>query len=264
MKIFFHSIIIACTALIIFSTGCRKSENAQPAPIVSETEPANFQNPYDSFGYWHNVILDSIEQQRKTGNCAGFSASCNYIRKFYRMNNWPELAKNHFNKVPQVVMDASSDIYDFIDRSKWSDSVKTRLAHLIKILVDNDSCTYACLKNKVRDFEEDVVQSTLTVSDKEVVLKAASIARYSAYRWMQRPELRESYDHNILLAQFQSNGLAVNKVNAAAARKANIFQRIGKWIAVTAMDISGAIGDLSIASGAATSDYISHMIDMTS
>lgn len=252
--------------MILFITGCKKNESNQPVPPVSDNEPANLLNPYDSFGYWHNVILDSIEQERKTGGCNTFTGSCNYIRKFYQMKNWPEIAQNHFDKVPQAVMDASADMYGFIDRSGWSDSVKTRLVQLIKILVDEgtDSCTYACLKNQVKDFEEDVLQSVLPDIDKEMILKAAAIARYSGYRWMQRPELRESYDHNVLLAQFQSSGLAINSLNTVAARKANIFQRIGKWIAVTAMDIAGAIGDLSIASGAETSDYISHMIDMTS
>ncbi|WP_018629622.1 hypothetical protein [Niabella aurantiaca] len=264
MKIF-QSIIIACI-VVVFSVGCQKNENAKPPIPVPDNEPTNQMNPYDDFGYWHNVILDSIEQERKTGRCGGFTGSCNYIRKFYRMKNWPELAQDHFNEIPQIVVDASADIYGFIDRSQWSDAVKTKLVQLIQILVDegDDSCTYACLKNKVKDFEEEVLQTNLSAIDKEVILKAASVARYSGYRWMQRPELREGYDHNVLLAQFQSNGLAVNRVNAMGDRKPNIFQRIGKWIAVTAMDVAGAIGDLSIASGAETSDYISHMIDMTS
>lgn len=262
MKIF-QSIIIVFV-VIIFSVGCQKNENTKPSILVPDDEPANQMNPYDDFGYWHNVILDSIEQQRSVGGCTGFASSCNYIRQFYRMKNWPELPERHLDRIPQVVMDASSDISGFINRSKWSDPVKTRLAQLIQILVDSDSCTYPCLKNKIKSFEEGVWQSALPATDKEVLLKAASVARYSGYRWIQRPALRESYDHNTLLSHFQSNGLEVNLVIAEASRKPNIFQRIGKWIAVTAMDISGAIGDLSISSGAETSDYISHMIDMTS
>lgn len=252
--------------LILFITGCKKNESNQPVPSVSDNEPANLLNPYDSFGYYHNVILDSIEQERKEGKCTSFAGSCNYIRRFYQMKSWPELGQNHFNEIPQIMVEASADIHGFIDRSGWSDAVKTRLSELIKILVNEgaDNCTYGCLKNKIKDFEEDVLQSALPGTDKEVVLKAAAIARYSGHRWMQRPELREGYDHNILLARFRSSGLAVNRISEVVARKANIFQRIGKWIAVTAMDIAGAIGDLSIASGAATSDYISHMMDMTS
>lgn len=262
MKIF--QFIITAFLVIIFLVGCQKNENTKLPAAVPDNEPANLMNPYDSFGYWHNVILDSIERQRSAGACTGFAGSCNYIRRFYRMKNWPDLAKDHFDKVPQIVMDASSDMYGIINRSDWSDAVKTRLTLLIQILVDSDSCTYACLKNKIKAFEEEAGQSALPAMDKEVILKAASIARYSGYRWMQRPELRESYDHNALLAQFQSSELAINSVSAVEASKRNIFQRIGKWIAVTAMDISGAIADLSIASGAATSDYISHMIGMTS
>ncbi|MFX9555921.1 hypothetical protein ABTO16_18875, partial [Acinetobacter baumannii] len=70
MKIF-QSIIIVFV-VIIFSLSCQKNENAKPVIPVHDNEPANQMNPYDSFGYWHNVILDSIEQQRKVGGCAGF------------------------------------------------------------------------------------------------------------------------------------------------------------------------------------------------
>lgn len=248
--------------MILFITGCKKNESNQPVPTVPDNEPANLLNPYDSFGYWHNVILDSIEQERKTGGCNSFTGSCNYIRKFYQMKNWPELARDHFDQVRQEVMDAASDMYGFIDRSKWNDTVKARLVQLIQILVNEgaDSCSYACLKNKVKGFETDVLQSVLSTADKEVVLKGASIARYSGYRWIQRPELREGYDHNVLLEQFRSSGLAVNSLNTVATSKANIFQRIGKWIALTAIDIGGAIGDLSVASGAEASDFMREII----
>ncbi|WP_157097968.1 hypothetical protein [Niabella ginsenosidivorans] len=262
MKIFFQSIIIACTALIIFSTGCKKSENAKSAPTVSETEPANLQNPYDSFGYWHNVILDSIEQQRKTGNCAGFSASCNYIRKFYRMKNWPELAQDHFNKIPQEVMDAATDVNGFIDRYRWSDSVKTRLAHLVKIIEDvsMDSCTYPEFKNTVRCFEENVLQSGLPDADQEVILKATSIARYSGYRWIQDPELKGEYDPNALFRQFQTAGLA--SVTAKEVRPLSLFTRVGKWIATTMIDITCAIGELSVATGSEASDFFRELMKL--
>lgn len=256
MKIF-QSIITVFIA-IIFLAGCQKNENTKPAPQVSDNEPANQLNPYDDFGYWHNLLLDSIEQQRESGRKIDFAGSCNYIRKFYRMKNWPELPERHLDKIPQVVTDAATDIYGFIEGSRWSDSVKARLAHLIKVMEDisTDSCTYPELKKAIQCFEEEVLRSDLPGPDKEALLKAASIARYSGYRWMQRPELAGRYDHNTLLRYNNSNGFTTAGVAVKEARKSNIFERVGKWIAITAIDISGAITDQSVASGAAASDFM--------
>ncbi|HMR83253.1 MAG TPA: hypothetical protein PKE30_08980 [Niabella sp.] len=157
MKLIFQSIIIACVILTLFSTGCKKNESKQPVPAVSDNELANLQNPYDDFGYWHNVILDSIEQQRKAGGCIGFASTCNYIRKFYRMKNWPELPERHLDAIPQVVTAAATDIHQFINASRWSDSVKARLILLIKVITDAsaDSCTYPKLKKAIKSFEKE-------------------------------------------------------------------------------------------------------------
>lgn len=259
MKLF--QSIITAFIVIIFSVGCQKNENAKPPAPVSDDEPANLMNPYDSFGYWHNVILDSIEQQRKVGGCADFTGSCNYIRKFYRMKNWSELAESHFNEISQQVVNAASDMDGFIDGLQWSDSVKTRVKELTKILMDQgtDSCTYPCLKNKVKAFEEEVLLSSLSDFEKEVILKATSVARYSGYRWIQQPELKQKYDYNELLRQFQSTGLAAN-VKVAEVQRSSLLGRIGKWIAVTMIDISSAIGDLSVASGSEASDFMRELM----
>ncbi|MGC4233231.1 MAG: hypothetical protein QM594_09665 [Niabella sp.] len=258
MKIIFQSIIILCTALTLFITGCKKNEDKRPVPTVSDTEPANFLNPYDSFGYWHNVILDSIEQHRTVGRSVNFDRSCGLIRRFYRMKDWPELKESHFAQIPQVVTDAATDIYGFIDRSPWSDSVKARLLQLTNIILqpEADTLTYPQLKEVVGCFENGVLQSSLAVKDKEVLLKSSAIARYSAYRWKQRPELHGIYDHNMLLKFNQENGFATAPIAALKSKQDGFFTRVGKWIAVTAIDISGAITDLSVASGAAASDFM--------
>lgn len=45
-------------------------------------------------------------------------------------------------------------------------------------------------------------------------------------------------------------------------RKQGLFERVGKWIAVTAIDISGAITDWSVASGAGASDFMRQVFKM--
>lgn len=260
MKIFF-STIIACITVFIFSTGCKKNENTQRVPVAAENEPANLMNSYDSFGYWHNVILDSIDKQRTSGNCSGFNASCNYIRKFYGMHNWQNLAPDHFEQIPQKVMDAATDVNGFIERYRWSDSVKARLSQLVKIIenVSTDSCTYPEFKGAIRCFEESIIKSNLPVADQEVILKATSIARYSGYRWMQQPELMQSYDPNELPRLLQRAGFAPDVVTVQV-RPMSIFKKVGKWVATTMIDITFAIGELSIATGSEASDFFRELM----
>ncbi|WP_460687317.1 hypothetical protein [Niabella aquatica] len=264
MKLIFQSIIIVYAILALFSTGCIKNDSKEPLPAISDNEPANLQNPYDDFGYWHNVILDSVEQQRKAGGCIGFASTCNYIRKFYRMKNWPELPEQHLNPIPQVVTEAATDIHRFINASRWSDSAKAKLILLIKVITDasTDSCTYPKLKKAIKSFEQDVLRSDMRGADKEAILKAASIARYSGYRWIQQPELTGWYDGNALLEYNNSNGFKTSMAVAKEASPQRLFERVGKWIAVTAIDISGAITDLSVASGAAASDFMKEVFKM--
>ncbi|MBZ4187610.1 hypothetical protein [Niabella beijingensis] len=260
MKIFF-STIIACITVFIFSTGCKKNENTQRVSVAAENEPANLMNPYDSFGYWHNVILDSIDKQRTTGNCTGFSASCNYIRKFYDMHKWQDLTPDHFDQIPQNVMDAATDVNGYIDRYQWSDSVKKRLSQLVKIIEDvsADSCTYPEFKGAIRCFEESVIKSSLPVGDREVILKATSIARYSGFRWIQQPELKQSYDPNELPRLFQRAGFAPGMVKVQV-RPLSIFKKVAKWVATTMIDIQCAIGELSIATGSEASDFFRELM----
>ena len=54
-------VLCACTFLMAM-VGCKKNEGTPtPRAAFADSLPANSQNPYDSFGYWHNVILDTLD-----------------------------------------------------------------------------------------------------------------------------------------------------------------------------------------------------------
>lgn len=246
MKTILQSSLIVCITIIIFATGCRKDETFEPTPTLSNNDPTNLLNPYDGFGYWHNIILDSIEQYRIAGTSVDFEKSCAFIRKFYKMKNWPTLPNRQFDNVPQTVDAAATNIYGLIDRSQWSDSAKAKISQLVIEMeaLSIDSCTYPKLKTAISHFEDEILRSGLRETDKEAVLKVASIARHSSYRWLQRNDWQAPYRNNTL-------------------QSTRFLKKLGKWFVVTLCDIGGAVADLSIASGAEASDYMSHIMDLT-
>lgn len=127
-----------------------------------------------------------------------------------------------------------------------------------------DTCSYPRLKKIIVDFENDVLGSTLSKHEKAAVLRVSSLARFSAYRWIGHPRAQEYYNRGQLLELHKLKEINPSSIVATEQPivNAKLFKRIGKWFAVTACDIGGAIADLSVASGAATSDYMSAIQDL--
>lgn len=260
--------VVGLLCVLVFSMvwiSCKKNDSTKAVVPISDSLPTNEANPYDSFGYWHNLILDSIEQQRSTRSVDGFNGSCDVIRKFYRSQNWHSLDECHFDAIPSMVMEASMDRNGLIDRTSWSDSVKLRLQQLFNTLIQvgSDSCSYPKLKTAIKRFEYEVLNSSLTTSDKEVLLKASSIARHSAYRWISQPNAMETFEPAMLAKVFERNQVELaTPVNINLMARTGFFEKIGKWIAVTAIDISCAIVDLSVASGVGGSDFMKEVFEI--
>lgn len=202
-------------------------------------------NPYDSFGYWHNVILDSIQGYRKASRALSFEGSCAVIRRFYKMKGWGVLAKDQFYNIPQVTALAADNMSQLIALSPWSEQVQYAIERLVERMrvLETDSCSYAALKKEIAAFEDSIVHSNLSTADQEVVLKVASVARHSGYRWMQHKNWRKPY---------------VNDPGAVTAR--SLLKKVGKWFVVTLCDMGGAVAELSIANAAACSDYMSRIL----
>lgn len=160
MKNAVHWIVMFIIGSLIFSNFSKRTNQDTPS-TPSHALPGNAFNPYDRFGFWHNLILDSIDRERSVADAYSFNRSCGAIRKFYRLRRWNNLNEEHFNGIPQVVDDAALQMPELIRRSPWSDSVKTnliKLVHLIKAATD-DTCDYPKLKQSVAQFEAGILQS---------------------------------------------------------------------------------------------------------
>lgn len=233
---------VLCAMLFI---SCHKPQATQPGSEAYDYEPDNPYNKYDSFGYWHNQILDYIEDCRNKSGRSGFSNSCNSVRDFYKTKSWADLPKNHFANVTSTVEASLTDIQSVIKNSRWSNNAKKAMIELIRKLenASSTSADYSQFKNQILEFEDSILQTYLPESDKEVILKTTSTARYSSHRWIQRKDWHNLY-------------------NASSARSVRLFKSLAKWFVVTLCDIGGAIADMDVASGAECSDYMSQIIEM--
>lgn len=261
MKQTIYLCIVACASFALAISSCNKDENPQPFSEVANNKPANPANPHDSFGYWHNVILDSIDHQRKLAKRLPFTASCNVIREFYHKKSWPDLNPSHFDPIPEIVINAAIDVTGLINRSNWGDSVKQRLRQLIEILEHSraDSSGYPELKATLLSFEKEIQESKLSETDKAVILKCSSLARFSAYRWIRLPALMREYDLQALLKNAERIGIEAPSI---VLRQKGLFKKVAQWVAITMTDIGGAIADLSVATGAEASDFMSELMNL--
>lgn len=251
--------VIGALCVLVFSMvwmGCKKNNTPKVVNPALDSLPSNQLNPYDSFGYRHNVILDSIAAQRCMGKKLEFEASCHLIRTFCNNKGWAALSGYQFDSIPLWTVDISENLMGFVQRMKWCDSVKVKLAALFELLVAASDDPYSLLKEKIMAFEQDILQDSFSVQEKEVVLKACSIARHSGYMWIQQPELKSDYDHQALIRFTQAHGFTTAKTSARSAKKPGWFDKVRQWVALTAIDISCAIMDLDVASGAAGSDFM--------
>ncbi len=248
-------LLCACIFSIVI-IGCNKNDRSTPKVAVVDSLPGNPKNPYDSFGYWHNVILDSLDYQQSVGKCKSPETYCKYVAGLCKRKSWPSHKHDHFKEIPATVLNFLTDTDGFIDRLNWSDSVKSKTKVLFKRLesVATGVCSYQKLKAIITGFEQEILESDLPPFDKEVLLKASSTARYSGYRWSKQPELTQEFSPADLVTYYQKQD--PNKTIARATYKqASLFKRVGRWLAVTGIDITGALLTLSLADAAEVSGY---------
>ncbi|ULT42917.1 hypothetical protein KRR40_05060 [Niabella defluvii] len=100
-----------------------------------------------------------------------------------------------FSTVNQTVRQSNESIQTLIANCPYEEPVKAALdslVQLIKRLSDRDS-PYPVIKAMIVNFERRVMQNNLLSPEgREIALKAASVARYSIYYWMNtlQPRLR--------------------------------------------------------------------------
>jgi hypothetical protein len=259
-------LILCASTFLMAMVGCKKNEGAPIPPVaLADSLPANPQNPYDSFGYWHNVILDTLDAQGSKRELQDLASYSSYAGSLCKAKGWINRSKttSSHEEIAQKIVEFTTDPNGFLNRLNWSDSAKNRLEKLFTMMdsVGEAGCTFQQLKRTITGFEQEVLESPLPQIDKEVVLKASSTARFSGYRWSCKPKLSKPYEPTQLLTylQMQNTPLTMAMVNKD---RPGLFKRVGRWIAVTSIDIMGAVHYLSAAEGAVVSGYAGLTMDL--
>ncbi|OJW77762.1 MAG: hypothetical protein BGO69_02005 [Bacteroidetes bacterium 46-16] len=235
--------IIVLLVFIISVSACKKDNNATVTGEENKTVllrsgsgsvmPDNPNNTYDSIGYWHNEIVAYVQECKQPNNEPDVEASTQCILRFCRENQRPEPPASLFITVEQTVRQSNESIENLIANCPYEEPVKAALdslVQLIKRLSDNAS-PYPVIKATIMDYEHRIMQNDLLTPDgRGIVLKAASVARYSIYYWIN------ALPPPIPVAAFK-------------------FKNIVKWIAAVTSDIGGAIVSGSVEYAADCSTY---------
>lgn len=239
------NIIIVLIASVIGLSACKK-DNTEKVQVQETSKtfverssnvagPENPLNVYDSIGYWHNIILAYVQSCKPETDTPDVEVSTGCVFKFYR-EKASEIPVSFFSTVKQTVNDRDNDFSNVIASCPYTDPVKATLDSLVKIVnkLSDDSSGYNAIKDVITGFENRVIQDIgFNEKDRQIILKTASVARYSIYYWM-----------NIILSNPPSG-------------QAFKFKNIVKWIAAVTSDIGGAIvsGDAGYAADCSSYAY---------
>lgn len=123
-----------------------------------------------------------------------------------------------------LIGDTTDLFFGVIDHTNYSANCKAQLKRLITIVTDTTSAHYSdyCyIKANIVAFETDVLNSTsISQIEKNQLLYASSVARYSAFYWNEK-----FHEQN---------------QNATNARP------LWQWVVTIAADVAGGIGGTSI------------------
>ncbi|MGN6602529.1 MAG: hypothetical protein ACTHK8_08750 [Ginsengibacter sp.] len=238
--------LMVLIAIVVGFTACKKDNirvnetpedyNNKIALAKSGTAlptPENPLNAFDSVGYWHNRIVAYVQDCKPVTDTPDVAASTACVLRFYREVWGLELPASLFKTVSQTVDKSNTDIVNLIADCPYDEPVKAvldSLVQLVKQLSDSNS-PYPVIKSTIVDFENGIMQNDrLTPDGRAIALKAASVARYSIYYW-------------------------INTLQPPVSSAPFKFKNIVKWIAAVTSDIGGAIVSGSVEYAADCSSY---------
>lgn len=243
-KTLLQSVTLFCLTISLFS--CKKNDNYFPIPndIKNHTKQvlrisytvdsaANPNNPFDSIGYLHNIIM---QDTRNTWIDSPGSASNNFnaVIDFFVENNLTTSIT--FSEVmlmdSLITNDTSKNKLIFLNSLNASSTFKTILGNIF--ILTNSAYNF----DSFEDFKMDMIvieneiisNNTLSEAEKNSLLSSASVARHSVLYWA-----RESAGLN---ADPETNGNPNGPIGKP------IFKAIREWLRdhpIATADIGGAI-----------------------
>ncbi len=185
--------------MILLVAACKKTGTAKEMadPSIPGTHtgikwqkiPANPMNKYDTMGQRHNDILIYLRTRLKEIRHPDLQKINQFAMEYADSVMTVQLPGSFFSTVPEIVADEPNGYATVINSISYSSDVKTSLLELIQLVQTvcaNKEAVYEDIKNAIIQFENSISDNqTLAPEGKRKILEAASVARHSAYYWLE-------------------------------------------------------------------------------
>ncbi len=206
----------------------------------------NSKNPEETVGKMHNNGMISIMPNYNSGSLQATQQNVFSFTKTFMIQNHYDSATlvyaynysiqhNYysFSSMPSIDSVAVREHNDN-NLSTTAENYAFRLANLISSLLDSaTSAVYTSFANQVIVYENQIINdNSLTTNEKNILLSAHSVARYSANYWM-------NYYNS------QSSGLSSANVQVNSLRQTPMKATTGGWFNwkdTLGDDVAGALG----------------------
>lgn len=187
---------MAVSVGIVSCSKKNKINDATTQPIEhvlaeENASPDNPLNPYDFVGKEHNRLLAMVKQCIEDGGENSIRGRNLFLMKH---TNTHTSVEDLDKAVYQVIADTASRYLGNLSRLSISGDAKTAIVRIyrqVKTIKDNGE--FSTFKSQLVKMEDGFLKSPgFSESEKQLLLSAASVARYSAYYWLNDEELNAS------------------------------------------------------------------------
>jgi hypothetical protein len=226
MKRLFFFISVFALSLTYFACSKQNSEEVITPDNIKQAvhsqneavKPDNFDNIWDTVGFLHNQALFYVKAHATASTPAleRIVIGEHYVSELLGVQ---EITFVSNEDVLRVLADSASGYKNTIHTSSFSEQGKIKVEELFSLLYNIAAAShdsYTSIKEPILAFENEVLLSNLSKTDKDGILKLTSIARHSLYFWYQEYKTKEN------------NGSSTQR-------------GLWKWLAVGIADVAGGI-----------------------
>lgn len=198
MKKVIIAFIVLTGVFAIYSCSVNDETNKDSNELMNDTpisyvlkegeSPYYKQNKWDTCGVMHNnilkaVVANKINLGKVTNDYIDYSN--NQFHEIYDPNY--TITTLTTEQVRTVMADSTNYYVNVIDNNiHYTTTVKTSLSEFFMIIANSsteENLTYSIMKNKIIRYEDNIIASNISETDKDEILKVTSVARHSLYFW---------------------------------------------------------------------------------
>lgn len=181
--------------LLLLAGSCKRDNSTKPISTITAVskptaiahapltdDPAYLTNPYDSLGKRHNELLDSLRQYaRQTGDTSAAGAG-KYLSGYFLKYQGIRLKPSFDPHLGQAIV---KDYHPYFFQPGFS-AEGQRLVRQMMATLDavKDPYHFTAYKERMIAVEDQALKGKLPEQERDYILVAGAILRYSGYYWM--------------------------------------------------------------------------------